>query len=105
MDAGDIDGPGQIGTIYVDHIFGCSERCNDDPQCRSFEYSPTEKKCNLNKDDAPTQNTYKDFAFCVKYPQHSAAIIHGTIAALTKCEFGSIPSARGLIKITPRICS
>ena len=34
-------------------------------RCRSYEYSATEKKCNLNTDASPTAGVYRDYAFCV----------------------------------------
>ena len=49
-----------------DSVYGCSKRCNDEPKCCSFEYSQTEKICNLNKDCAPTSLQFKDYKFCVK---------------------------------------
>ena len=68
LQPGDIPGWGQIGknpSTETD-VSGCSKRCNEEASCCSFEYSPTEHKCNLNKDCAPSQNKYKDYAFCTK---------------------------------------
>ena len=47
-------------------ILGCSIRCNEEASCCSFEYSPTENYCNLNKDCLPTVAVHKDYAFCTK---------------------------------------
>ena len=71
---GDIDGWGQIGNNPSSEatISDCSDRCNMynvlyiEPHCCSFEYSATEKKCNLNRDCQPTQGVYKDYSFCSK---------------------------------------
>ena len=64
---GDIYGHSQIGTTSTEtDISGCSQRCNDEADCCSFEYSTSEHYCNLNKDCAPTTSVYKDYNFCVK---------------------------------------
>ena len=65
---GDIPGWGQIGSNPSTEatISDCSDRCNSEPNCCSFEYSATEKKCNLNRDCQPTQDVYKDYSFCSK---------------------------------------
>ena len=68
LQPGDIPGSGQIGgnpSIETD-VLGCSIRCNELASCCSFEYSPTEKYCNLNKDCSPTESVQKDYAFCTK---------------------------------------
>ena len=63
---GDIPGWGQIGhnKTVVATITDCSNMCNNEPNCCSFEYSRTDKKCNLNTDCIPTQNKYLDYHFC-----------------------------------------
>ena len=68
LNTGDIPGWGQVGSnpSIEDAVSGCSERCNDEPQCCSFEYSKTEKKCSLNTGCSPTTGAYKDYAFCVR---------------------------------------
>ena len=66
---GDIPGVGQIGSnpSIEESVLDCSERCNVETNCCSFEYSSTEKKCNLNIDCQPTtQAVYKDYGFCSK---------------------------------------
>ena len=45
---------------------GCAKYCSEEKSCCSYEYSPTEKLCNLNKDCKPTAEKYEDFDFCVK---------------------------------------
>ena len=66
--SGDIPGRGQVGSNPSNEttISDCSDRCNSEPNCCSFEYSATEKKCNLNKDCRPTHDVYKDYSFCSK---------------------------------------
>ena len=65
---GDIPGWGQLGSnpTIESTILGCSNRCNDESSCCSFEYSPTTKKCNLNRECQPTVSVYQDYAFCTK---------------------------------------
>ena len=63
---GDIPGWGQISTTTESTIIGCSNRCMHMSDCCSFEYSPTTKRCNLNKDCFPTQGVFQDYAFCTK---------------------------------------
>ena len=53
------------GRIKTDNQ-GCAKLCNKEKNCCSYEYSPTEKLCNLNKDCKPSAEIYKDFSFCVK---------------------------------------
>ncbi len=63
---GDIPGWGQVGSSREFTIKRCANRCNDESSCCSFEYSPTKKICNLNRDCEPTESAYQDFAFCTK---------------------------------------
>ena len=65
--------PGDVGDwgsleshSSIDNILSCARLCDGNPACCSFEYSPTEKKCNLNKECKPTRQVYKDYAFCAK---------------------------------------
>ena len=48
---GDIPGWGQVGKnpSFEKKISDCSERCDNQEECCSFEYSPTRKRCNLNR--------------------------------------------------------
>jgi hypothetical protein len=64
---GDIKGWGQIDSHHdVKKVQDCSQKCTDDANCNSFEYSRTEWKCNLNSDVNPTPGKAKwgDYAFC-----------------------------------------
>ena len=65
---GDLPGMGQIESnpSIEESVLDCSDKCNDETNCCSFEYSGTEKKCNLNSDCQPTQAVYKDYSFCSK---------------------------------------
>ena len=62
---GDIPGYGFSATTES-KIIGCSNRCMHMSDCCSFEYSPTKKRCNLNRDCEPTESAYQDYAFCTK---------------------------------------
>ena len=48
---GDIPGWGQVGKnpSIERKISDCSARCDNQEECCSFEYSPTRKRCNLNR--------------------------------------------------------
>ena len=65
---GDYPGWGQVGSYSdVRFTWECAELCiyQTHPACRSYEYSTTEKICNLNTVGGPTEGKYKDYAFCV----------------------------------------
>ena len=66
---GDYPGMGQVGSYTnVSDTDECGRLCLlNTAGCRSYEYSRTERRCNLNIVDAPTKGVYKDYAFCV-YP-------------------------------------
>ena len=64
---GGIDGNGLIVKYpsYENTILDCSDRCNGNSYCCSFEYSATDKKCSLNKNCQPnTTVVLKDYIFC-----------------------------------------
>ena len=64
---GDVPGWGlQIKGRIKTNNKGCAKLCNEEKNCCSYEYSPTEKLCNLNKDCKPSAKVYKDYSFCVK---------------------------------------
>ena len=66
LEPGDIPGWGQAGSFSnIADTEACGEACQDVSRCRSYEYSATEKKCNLNTDASPTAGVYRDYAFCV----------------------------------------
>ena len=66
--AGDVPGWGSIGSFpSISDIGICEDKCDLTTGCCSFEYSPTEKICNLNTECRPTKaEVYKDYAFCMK---------------------------------------
>ena len=65
--SGDIPGYGDLGQMITAwDTDKCGQLCLDKNGCNSYEYSPVEKKCNLNKDSSPTAAPVRDYAFCVK---------------------------------------
>ena len=46
----------------------CGQACLKDSKCCSYEFSPTYKQCNLNKECLPTTKKFQDFLFCKKNP-------------------------------------
>ena len=67
---GDVGGYGNVGdpsSVPDQDLGSCATLCNNLPnECCSFEWSLTEKKCNLNQECAPTGNKFRDYLFCVK---------------------------------------
>ena len=67
---GDVGGYGNVGdppSVPDQDLGSCAALCNDLPDdCCSFEWSPTERRCNLNQECAPTKNKFRDYLFCVK---------------------------------------
>ena len=61
---GDIPGDGVLGRVKVGDTDECAELCLNNNQCRSYEYSVTEKWCNLNRELKPTEPVYGDYFFC-----------------------------------------
>ena len=57
---------GIIDLNSIDNISTCAGYCNANSICCSFEYSPTEKMCNLNMECQPIRPMVEDFCFCVK---------------------------------------
>ena len=67
---GDIPGAGQIQTGIRTTMKRCSEKCNEDKSCCSYEYSYSSGVCNLNRDCQPTHTgeKYQNYNFCAKDP-------------------------------------
>jgi len=65
LSPGDIPGWGSIrGGLTAASSTECGAMCNAEEDCRSFEYSSTAKRCNLNREKTPTMPQYKDYSFC-----------------------------------------
>merc|ERR1719312_2344450 len=66
---GDIPGWGDSikpGGYLNQNMGQCKDLCNANNLCCSFEWSPTERRCNLNQECVPTEGKYKDYLFCHK---------------------------------------
>ena len=55
-----------ISTISM-----CAELCDEDPNCKSFEYNKKAAQCKLNHNPNPTQKEpYPDFVFCQRESEY-----------------------------------
>jgi len=67
---GDVPGSGSsqfVATSKIDSADKCAEYCDKEKNCGSYEFSPSELKCNVNVENEPTsQKIYKDYQFCSK---------------------------------------
>ena len=50
----------------INNTLRCRDACKCERRCQSFEFSPREKRCNLNKELEPTdpQGNFGDYLFC-----------------------------------------
>ena len=62
---GDYPGWGQLGSLRIEDTDTCGSLCKSTAGCWSYEFSKSERKCNLNTAIAPTQGIYEDYVFCV----------------------------------------
>merc|ERR1712179_703552 len=112
-DAGDVPGWGSIKSFpSIINIALCGGKCDTTPGCCSFEYSPTEKICNLNTECKPTTTeVYKDYRFCVKtskcprpYSNHNGDVPGwGSIKSFPS--ISDIVGCGGKCDTTPGCCS
>ena len=64
-----------LSTASDQDIKSCAALCTDLPgECCSFEWSPTERQCNLNRECAPSHEKFQDYLFCVK-----GAVLHNLL--------------------------
>merc|ERR1711879_302266 len=67
---GDVPGSGSnqfVATSGIDSANKCAEYCDKEKNCGSYEFSPSELKCNVNTENEPTsKKIYKDYQFCSK---------------------------------------
>jgi hypothetical protein len=67
---GDVPGSGSsqfVATAGIDSADKCAEYCDKEKNCGSYEFSPSELKCNVNTENEPTsKKIYKDYQFCSK---------------------------------------
>ena len=68
MVPGHIAKDGQLEVGIETDEDGCAMLCSMvyKEECCSYEYSPKEKTCNLNKNCKPTEEQTKDFKLCVE---------------------------------------
>ena len=66
---GDIPGMGQVKSETVDSLTGCGDLCAEEKTCCSFEYSPGDRLCNINKDYRVTNIQAGDYLFCKRDAQ------------------------------------
>ena len=62
-------GDGNAGGISSNVVSAsdCADLCNANTNCKSFEWSPTEKKCARNNiGNPPNSNAYKDYMYCMQ---------------------------------------
>ena len=67
--SGRVGGLGNIGERSITSVpnsVTCGEHCDATDGCCSFEWSPTEKRCNLNKECFPLIPPIKDYLFFAK---------------------------------------
>ena len=63
---GDYPGIGQLGHFSnISDTNRCGSKCLGTAGCMSYEYSTTDRECNLNSVAAPSEGIHKDYAFCV----------------------------------------
>jgi len=69
-DRGNVVGGGTFGDnlhVKTPSSRSCATRCNSHPACMSYEWSPSEFTCHLNKERLPgTITPFKDYLFCRK---------------------------------------
>jgi len=67
---GDVPGAGSnkfLASNGIDSAEECAEYCSKNRGCGSYEFSPSELKCNINTENEPTsEKIYKDYQFCSK---------------------------------------
>ena len=57
------------GQISVANVDECAGKCNYNIECLSFEFSPSKKMCNLNKEAEPNWAFgFEDYLLCGKDP-------------------------------------
>jgi len=76
LHAGNVPGVGKFGdgtAIFKESIEECMSLCDQTEDCLSFEFSPEERNCNLNKACKPSAPAFSDYLFCAKPCPGSAA--------------------------------
>lgn len=87
---GDIGGWGRVGGRgagqKVPNCGQCASFCmNQRGNCNSYECSPTELRCNLNRGGRPTTSkNYKDYAFCSRGGGRRTTVVRRTTRKITR---------------------
>ena len=79
---GDVPGRGLKSQI-VRGLKECQALCDDDNRCLSFEWSPSTRRCNVNKESKPTDDAFRDYIFCRKGKSHSIVGCRRTFVKVT----------------------
>ena len=61
---GTVEGYGTIGDMNATIMDKCITQCIQNVKCRSFEWIPSEKKCELNRERIPITNATMGYIFC-----------------------------------------
>jgi len=80
---------GQEGKIKNTDMKGCSDRCNENEHCCSFEYSQSRNVCNLHRYCQPRRDEYSDYRFCVKKHVQVTLISGGDVGGWGEVEIFS----------------
>ena len=75
---GDVPEWGNVGVKSKQDIStsdDCGKLCDDTQECCSYEWSPTSKICNLNRECEPNAPKYQDYGFCQKDSSVSRKLI------------------------------
>ena len=64
----------------VDSIDDCAQKCTEEKQaCASFEFSPSQRICQVNDVKNVTDPPLEDFAFCIKAGEYLKLSYNKTI--------------------------
>ena len=61
---GTVEGYGTIGDMNATKMDQCIAKCIQNVKCRSFEWIPSEQKCELNRERIPITNATIGYIFC-----------------------------------------
>jgi len=111
---GDVAGSGSstFGTeaseVFIATAQACGARCLALENCRSFEWSPTEKRCNLNTAATPDLGSanYLDYVFCSKIGQPSVIAVcgDGICSSTESCSKNYYNQRNSAVDNSPGVC-
>mmetsp|Transcript_86444 Transcript_86444/g.135293 ORF Transcript_86444/g.135293 Transcript_86444/m.135293 type:complete len:228 (+) Transcript_86444:86-769(+) len=73
------------GNLDAENTFECADKCDRTEQCLSYEFSPQQKKCNLNKEMEPAGPPFQDYHFCSRKAYHSLYAGLAVLASMVVC--------------------